>query len=276
MSAESLNQGWFDVRTVTDGVTAIVEPQHAECVISYLIEGRDFAVLIDTGMGVGNMLDLVRSLTSAPILVVNSHTHWDHIGDNWRFDSIAVHAAEADRLPIGASNEELKPWFAPEHLRGTLPASFSLDTFNIPPSHATQMLGDGDVIELGDRRLEVIHAPGHSPGGIVLLDRAARWLFTTDVAYPSVLYAFGEDADLDVYRQTMRRLAALAPDLDGVSGSHDAVTMPPGMLEAVADALDAIAAGREPDEQLQDRDHHLFDGFRVFAPPTLNVERGDE
>jgi glyoxylase-like metal-dependent hydrolase (beta-lactamase superfamily II) len=276
MSAASPDQGWFDVRAVTDDVTAIVEPFHVECVISYLIEGRDRAVLLDTGMGVGNIHALVATLTSKPVEVVNSHAHWDHIGDNWRFDSVAIHEAEADRLADGASNEELKPWFSAAQLTGPLPDGFDLETYSIPPSHATTVLADGDRIDLGDRSLEVIHAPGHSPGGIVLLDRDRRWLFSTDVAYPSVLYAFGEDANFDMYRTTMCRLAGLVPELAGVSGSHDDVTMAPHLLIAMADALDEIAAGRLPEQRFSDRDHHVLNGFRVFAPPTLNEERGDE
>lgn len=276
MNAESLGQGWFDVRPVTNQVTAIVEPNHVECVISYLIEGRDRAILLDTGMGVGNIAELVARLTPKPVSVVNSHAHWDHIGDNWRFDEIAIHAAEADRLPEGVSSRVLSRWFTPDQLRGPLPATYDPATAEIPASHATRLLQDGDEIDLGDRCLQVLHLPGHSPGGIALYDGSHRWLFTTDVAYPSVLYAYGEDADLDLYRASLRRLSTLVPDLAGVSGSHDGTLLPPTALIDMADALDAIAAGRPADAQLAGRDHHLFNGFSVYAPPTLAGEREDE
>ena len=276
MTAESHDQSWFDVQPVTDWVTAISEPGHVECVISWLIEGSDHALLLDTGMGVGDIASIVRGLTSKPVSVINSHSHWDHIGDNWRFDDIAIHGAEVHWLEQGVSNEDLAPWFGDESLTRPLPPTFDRSTFSIPASRANTLLNDGDVLDLGDRQLEVMHAPGHSPGGIVLLDRAAGWLFSTDVAYPSSLYAFGDDADFDVYRDTMRKLAALAPDLKVVAGSHDGPLMPPKMLVAMADALDVIAEGRAPDERRDDRDVHDFDGFRVFAPPTLSGERGAE
>ncbi len=276
MSAESPGQGWFDVRPVTDGVTAIAEPGHVEHVISYLIEGRDRAVLLDTGMGVGNIAACVAQLTDKPISVVNSHAHWDHIGDNWRFDDIAIHPAEADRLPEGVSHGDLRPWFDPRQLTRPLPPGFDLESCSIRPSTATQLLNDGDWIELGDRRLHVIHAPGHSPGGIVLFDPNARWLFSTDVAYPSVLFAYGEDVDFVRYRQTMHMLADMAGDLAGVSGSHDGVSMPPSMLRSMAAALNSIADGRAPDERTDEFDHHVFNGFRVYAPPTLDGVRGAE
>jgi glyoxylase-like metal-dependent hydrolase (beta-lactamase superfamily II) len=276
MGAGSLGHGWFDVRPVTKNVTAIVEPRHAECVISYLIEGSDRAILLDTGMGVGDIAALASQLTSAPITVINSHAHWDHIGDNWRFAEIAIHEAESALLGEGVDTATLKRWFAPEHLRGPLPPGFDLDTFSIAPSQATRFLNEGDVVDLGDHSLSVLHLPGHSPGGIGLLDSSSGWLFSTDVAYPSVLYAYGSDADFAIYRNTMRRLADLVPDLTGVSGSHDGISMPPAMLIDMADALDSIAAGRMAERRDRDRDHHFFKGFSVFAPPTLKAERGDE
>lgn len=274
MSAGWPDQDWFDVQPVAPGVYAIAEPYHAEHVISYLIEGEDQAVLLDTGMGVGDLAALVWAITTRPISVINSHAHWDHIGANWRFDEIAIHRAEAHWLPLGVSNEELAPWFGPESLTRQPPPPFDRATFAIPASRATRFLDGGEQIELGNRRLDIIHAPGHSPGGIVLLDEANGLLFSTDVAYPAPLYAFGEDTDWPAYLQSMQLLAELSPSLKQVFGSHDSHEMAPGMLIAMRDALNAIDAGREPDERRQDRDVHRFNGFSVYGPSTLNGERG--
>lgn len=274
MNAGSPGQEWFDVRPVAPGVTAIAEPFHLQCVISYLIEGSERAILLDTGMGVGDISTVVRGLTSKPVEVVNSHSHWDHIGANWRFDEIAIHEAEADWLPLGVSNDELRPWFGPDQLTAPPPLPFDLDLFSIPPSVATRLLRGGETLDLGDRQLDVLHAPGHSPGGIVLVDEAAGWLYSTDVAYPSTLYAFGDEVDLEAYRRSLRMLAELASSLRGVSGSHDGIFMEPAMLVAMADALDAIDAGRLPDERRADRDVHRFGRFSVYSPPTRDREQG--
>src|SRR5437762_11954941 len=79
---------WFEIYKVAPGVFAMYEPHQAEETISYLIVGTKQAVLFDTGMGIGNLHDLVSRLTSRPIVVLNSHTHNDHVGDNWQFPFI--------------------------------------------------------------------------------------------------------------------------------------------------------------------------------------------
>ena len=76
---------WFEPYKVAEGVTAIYEPHHFQEVISYLIEGEEKALLLDSGMGLGNIKAVVEFLTDKPIILVNSHSHFDHVGDNWRF-----------------------------------------------------------------------------------------------------------------------------------------------------------------------------------------------
>lgn len=79
---------WFEVYKIRPGVFAIYEPRQLEEVISYLIIGGDKAVLFDTGMGISNIQAVVAGLTKLPVSVVNSHTHNDHVGDNWRFSDV--------------------------------------------------------------------------------------------------------------------------------------------------------------------------------------------
>src|SRR5687768_10395813 len=236
-----LMQGWFAVTNPESGVYTIDEPLHEEEVKSSLIVGDRRALLIDSGMGVGNIRSVVESLTDRPITLVNSHSHWDHVGGNHLFEDgtteIWIHAAERAELEAGEPVGELAGGFVPAALRGPLPSGFDPATFAIPPGRATGFLHGGEVFDLGGRVLEVIHAPGHSPGGIVLLDRAAGALFSTDVAYPCALYAFGRHADLTVYRQTMTMLADLAPSLRVVYPSHCASPMEPALLPAMRDAL---------------------------------------
>jgi glyoxylase-like metal-dependent hydrolase (beta-lactamase superfamily II) len=263
-----LRQDWFEIEELSPGVFAISEPFHHEFVRSHLVLGTERAVLIDTGMGVGDIRVVVEELTPLLVDVINSHAHWDHIGANNRFDRIAIHHAEANELPLGYPNERYRAKFDPSLLTGSLPKGFDLATAAIAPSRADQLLSGGETFDLGGRRLDVIHAPGHSPGGIVLLDAANRLLFSTDVVYAGPLYAYGVDANFDDYRRTLARLASLAGSVDEVFPSHNAARMEPAALIAMRDALESIAAGRPPDDVRAENVRHRFDGFSVLMPPA--------
>lgn len=273
MDPSTLAQGWFEVRRPEAGVVTIVEPLHVEAVKAYLVIGEQRAALIDTGMGVGDIRALVRELTDLPLLIVNSHAHWDHVGGTASFAEdagieILVHAAEADDLARGVSNERMRRFMAPAELLGPLPPGFDPETAEIRPARATRLLHGGETLDLGGRSLDVIHTPGHSPGGIALHDRANGILFSTDAAYPGALYAQMADSNLDDYRRTMRTLANLASDLRVCYPSHDASPMDPALLPAMADALDGVAAGRSPNETTAGVARHQFAGFSVLVPGT--------
>jgi len=265
---ERLEQEWFEVRRPEAGVITIVEPRHEEQVKAYLVIGSTRAVLIDTGMGVGNIRSLVRGLTDRPLTVVNSHAHWDHIGGTHLFAGEAeiwVHAAEAPDLERGVNNQRLRGFLAPDRLVGAFPRGFDLASAVIPGVRPTRLLHGDETIDLGDRSLEVLAAPGHSPGGIVLLDRRNGILFSTDAAYPGALHAQLDHSDLTEYRRTMRMLAGLAPSLRTVYPAHDNSPMDPMLLLPMADALDAIGQGRAPDEVSGQTARYLFDGFSVLT-----------
>jgi hypothetical protein len=88
------SEDWFEVYRVDDDIYAIYEPGQFEEVISFLMIGEDFALMFDTGLGIGNIRRVVEQLTDLDIVVLNSHTHYDHIGGNHLFDTIYGTATE--------------------------------------------------------------------------------------------------------------------------------------------------------------------------------------
>lgn len=261
----SLAQGWFAVRRPEPGIFTIVEPLHEEEVKSYLIVGDERALLLDTGMGVGDIRALVESLTDRPVFVVNSHAHWDHIGGNRLFEEIWIHAAEAERLETGVANERLRRAFGPDQLRGALPTGFDAETVSYPPTPATGILSGGETFNLGGRTLDVIHCPGHSPGGIALLNHDAGVLFSTDVAYALDLQAYDEDSDLIAYGRSLNRLATLSPVLRAVYPSHGVSPIEPELLPAMSRAVGDILEGRAADRVQDGIAHHEYAGFSVVT-----------
>ncbi|MCC6313063.1 MAG: MBL fold metallo-hydrolase, partial [Thermomicrobiales bacterium] len=243
-------QGWFRVSEPEPGVFAIEEPLHAERVASFLIVGTQRALLVDAGMGVGDLPALIATLTDRPVTLLVSHAHFDHVGSAHRFAGrapILVHPLEADRLRAGMEAAQIAQFFEPKQLSGRLPEGFSTEGFAIPGVEPTGFAVDGDAIDLGGRAIEIIEAPGHAPGLLALLDRSSGALFTTDAYYDGPLYAHLPGADLVAYRATMRRLAARAPEVSYLDPSHNERPLPPARLEAAAAAFDELAAGRAPD-----------------------------
>jgi glyoxylase-like metal-dependent hydrolase (beta-lactamase superfamily II) len=242
----SIADPWFEVYQVEPSVFAIYEPHQAEEVISYLIVGEKLAVLFDTGMGISDIKHVTARLTRLPIVVLNSHTHNDHVGGNWQFKT--VHAVDTDftRKNARGSREDAQAELGPEQICGTLPADFDSQDYETRPWKIKAYIHDEDRIDLGGRTLEVIATPGHTPDAISLLDLANGLLFSGDTYYPAPIWLFRPETDLEAYGASIRRLAELAPQLKAVLGAHNIPVAQPTVLPRLVDAFDAVRSGKVP------------------------------
>lgn len=205
-------EAWFRVRRLADGVTWIDEPfvkEFYRCNIWHL-RGRDRDLLIDSGWGVVSLREQVQLLTERPLVAVASHTHFDHIAGHHEFAERWVHRAEAAILARPTRRNTLvDPYVTDEAFEAPPPAPYSSTTYCPKAAPATRLLEDGDVVDLGGRVLEVIHTPGHSPGGIALFERATGILFSGDLVYDGPLVEDCPGADAHAYERSMRRLLGL-------------------------------------------------------------------
>lgn len=234
---------WFEVYKVAPGVFAIYEPHQAEETISYLILGRTRALLFDTGMGISDLKKVTDRLTSLPIVVLNSHTHNDHVGDNWEFKTIyGMETAFTRRNALG-SRQDAQAELAPGQICGSLPNGFDPKTYVTRPWKISAYIHDGSHIALGGRTLQVIATPGHTPDSISLFDRAHGLLFTGDTYYPATIWLYRPETDLRAYDASIRRLAALAPQVKLVLGAHNVPVAPPSVLPALVAAFEQVRAG---------------------------------
>lgn len=261
-------EAWFEIYRVFENVYAIYEPGQFEEVISFLIVGEDRALLFDTGLGVAPLAPVISKLTDRPVSVLNSHSHYDHIGGNHEFEDIAgIDVPYALDRQAGAPNSAVREFISSDWLPKP-PAGFDPDEYTIGPYEIDGFIRDGIAIDLGGVQLDVLHTPGHSPDSICLFDRANRRLFTGDTFYLAPLYAHLEGSDFDQYAATAQRLAALAPDIDHVMTSHNVPVADPSYLQAMAEGFAAIqnenAAGIETDGALE----YSFEGFSIIAPKT--------
>lgn len=237
---------WFEVYKVAPGVFAIYEPRQFEEVISYLILGANRALMFDTGMGIADIRKVAESLTPLPITVVNSHTHNDHVGGNWQFNSIDGMDTAFTRANAKGSVAAAQAELAPGNVCGSLPPGFDTKTYSTRPWHITHWIHDGDKIDLGGRTLEVISTPGHTPDSICLLDRANGLLFTGDSFYPGTIWLYAPETDLDAYARSVKRLVALAPHLRMLLCAHNEPVANPSVLPKLVDAFNEVRAGKIP------------------------------
>lgn len=214
-------QDWYSVRRLDDDVTYISEPHIQEfyrCNIWH-VRGRDRDMLVDSGMGVVSLREWVPLTTERELIAVASHTHFDHIGCHHEFECRAVHSAEADLLadPTRA-NTLADPYVTDEIFDALPPEPYCSTCYAVKRAPATRILEDGDVIDLGDRHFEVIHTPGHSPGGIALYEKATEILFSGDILYDGPLIEDTYHSNAADYLASMERLLTLPVRL--VHGGH--------------------------------------------------------
>jgi glyoxylase-like metal-dependent hydrolase (beta-lactamase superfamily II) len=282
-------ESWFRVAPLEPGVWLVGEPGHVN---SWLVEGAERPLLLDTGLGLADISAAVASVRPEEPLVVNSHVHFDHVGGNDLFAETAMHergpewvaagcepsqlsaypelvgpmAEEYERLLAAdrgggffliGPDEEMRPW---PH-EGIVEHGWAVE-----PPPPTRLLAEGEEIDLGDRVLRVLHTPGHAPDHICLLDERNGILWAQDQVYygPHLVYEPG--ADFGDFVASTRRLAGeLRGALRTVYTAHCLrPTVPPAFLDELADAAEAVAAGEAPLTASQ--------GF--FGEPTRSADFG--
>jgi len=215
---------WFDDYFVIEQIDAttfaIGEPRYYQGNYSYLILGRERAVLFDAGTGSRDIVPVVRALTSLPVTVIPSHLHFDHVGALGRFEHTAL--IDVPELRDRASGGVLE--------LGRYEFLGFADSLPLPSIRVDQWWPAGETVELGGRQLEVMWMPGHTPTSVGLYDDERRQLFAGDFIYPSRLYAFLPGASRAEYLATTRRLLSALDPATRIYAAHMADDPP--MIEA--------------------------------------------
>ncbi|WP_442582918.1 MBL fold metallo-hydrolase [Mesorhizobium sp. ASY16-5R] len=212
---------WFECRPVSPGVTLITEPfVHPFFRANlYRIAGRDFDIQLDFGVGIASLSKALPG-SGRPLLAIATHAHVDHIGSFHEFSRRAGHAAEAEIFATMKDEGTLASWFSgqADALERPPSAGWSMENYRLAPAPLTELLGEGDTVDTGDRLFKILHLPGHSPGSIALLDERNGEFFAGDAIYDDELVDAIPGADVAVYLNTMKRLAEL--DIGAGHGGH--------------------------------------------------------
>ena len=257
---------WFEVYEVETGIFAIYEPFQWQEVISYLIVGTESAILFDTGNGIGDIKAVVDQLTDKVVRVINSHSHFDHIGGNHQFDDIlSISTPFTLARTGGIQSDELSMEVSAEALCKAPPEGVTEQNHQIRPFSITRKIVDGEVIDIGGRQLEVLRIPGHTDDSIALLDRRAGFLWSGDNFYEGPIWLFFPETDLPAYKRSVEKMASLVPDLKAVFPAHNAPLADPVLLTRLREGLGRVLAGEVDPVPVPDGNVEFgFDGFGLL------------
>ena len=157
-----------------------------DCASVFLLVGSKRALVIDTGIGIGDLRGAIEKITNKPLTLALTHGHEDHIGNAWQFGQCYLSEKDWDCYPYADNPERRKAYAAliAHRERGEHPDyPYNADA-DIQPmgAMATRLpLVDGQRFNLGGGRVVTAYAcPGHTPGQMMFMDDYSRTLFVGD------------------------------------------------------------------------------------------------
>ena len=177
----------------------------------FVLEGEEKALLIDSGMNTPDAIDLARSITSKPIEILNTHADRDHISGNGAFEKCFMSPAEESNFRAAGGTGSIIP------------------------------IKDGDVIDLGNRPLEIIDIPGHTPGSVAILDINRRVLIGGDSVQSGNIFMFGEKRNINDYILSMKKLLTYKERFDTVYPSHGEFPVSGDIIPKLIEGAELIA-----------------------------------
>jgi glyoxylase-like metal-dependent hydrolase (beta-lactamase superfamily II) len=243
---------------------------------TYLLEGSERAMVIDTMFGYGDLKSFCRELTDKPLVLVNTHYHGDHAGGNFDFDECYIHAADIPYMKnyMDAVKDPAKYRAAmlDRMQKSALPEykdMITIEDASLPHYFPMWPIYDGDVFDLGERKIEIIHVGGHTPGEIVLLDRAARLCFTGDACNSNTLLQLPGSLSVEEYLEFLHHFKTFQNDFDMCYGGHE--DFESSIIDEGIELCERVLAGTD-DKEAQE----FFGRVTMYGANHKKVGKGRE
>ena len=205
----------------------------------FILKGTKLSLLADSGMHAENVRKTAEEIAGTEVMLINTHADRDHTGGNHEFERFMMHPSEMCNYEASGRKEgEMIPVF------------------------------EGDCIDLGDRKIEVISIPGHTPGSIGLLDRKYRTLISGDpIQQNGRIYMFGPFRNMKAYIEGLKHLQKYEDAFDVIWPSHADLPLSkdviPQLIQAAEDILSGKTAGKK--EIVHGKEITAYDaGISVF------------
>jgi len=153
----------------------------------------------------------------------------------------------------GLPNSEMAHLIAEGMTWKPLPEDFDKENYVVPGFKVTKWFKDGDVFDLGNRTLEVMHTPGHTPDSLCLLDREDKLLFTGDMFYTGGIYTYLNGGDIPTFVNSYMRMLDYYDEYERLMPSHNEPWVEKELLKEVFKAVVDIAEGRGTHKEGTDR-----------------------
>ena len=186
----------------------------------FLLTGTKAALLIDSGVSGPDAKSIAESITSLPVKLINTHADGDHIAGNEAFGQFYMHPREEENYRFRGRTGEIIP------------------------------VQQGDILDLGDRPLEIIDLPGHTKGSIAILDVNNRVLIGGDSIQDGRIFMFGEQRNLTDYIASLEKLSAYEGRFDEVYASHGTVSLKPDMIPKLIAGAKQVFSGEATGEEM--------------------------
>ncbi|MBR5421850.1 MAG: MBL fold metallo-hydrolase [Lachnospiraceae bacterium] len=180
----------------------------------FVLEGTEKALMIDSGMNVPDAKEYAEKLTEKPLGMLNTHADRDHISGNGSFEEMYMSPAEEENYRAAGGSGTILP------------------------------IRDGDIIDLGDRPLEIIEIPGHTPGSVAILDIRNRVLYSGDSVQDGNVFMFGQFRDLETYIPSMEKLRGLEDRFDEIFPSHGTLPVGKELIGKLIEGAGEILSGK--------------------------------
>ena len=208
----------------------------------YVVLGNEKALVIDTMNASDDLGAVVRGITDLPVMVVNTHGHGDHICGNIFFEEAYIHPAD---LPLALEFSNY-PDFVAEVSRHGL---------SMPPF---KEILDGAVIDLGGATVEIILLPGHTQGGICLLYREERVLFTGDGINCHLWMQLDHSLQMKELLQSLKNISWVKEKADKILHGHTMYYNDISLFDELYNGVKELV--EHPELAETDADYHWFGG----------------
>lgn len=240
-----IEDDYFRATETFPGIYKISQPWFREGTLlsfGFLIVGTKAAIMYDSMFGYGNLRKFCEKITDLPLLMVNSHFHGDHAAGNFDFDCCYIHPfdrpgiyqgfAKTGEALLARAVETARPEFVSRLKEEDMCRSRPMKAFPI---------FDGDVFDIGDRELTVIHVGGHSPGSIMLLDPAYHVAYSGDTCNNDTIVTRGDS--IEEYLEGLIHLRKYTDDIKYLFGGHE--DFPASIIDEGIDLCRRVIAGTD-------------------------------